>query len=77
MPTAGEGDELDRRFRRHRQHQPRLMFGGVDVAGAEEAGEGRHRQGDGQGHVSGWNGAATPGIRPKSRWGDERLDRVC
>ena len=73
---GGEGDELDRRFRRHRQHQSRLMFGGVDVAGAEEAGEGRHRQGDGQGHV-GMERRRHAGHQAEVEMGDERLDRVA
>ena len=41
-----KGDELDDRFGRDRQHQPVLMLGGVDVAGAEQHRECRHRQRD-------------------------------
>ena len=47
-----EGDELDDRLGRDRQHQPVLMLGGVDVAGAEQHGERRHQQRDEQRDVA-------------------------
>ena len=49
---AEEGDELDDRLGRDREHQTVLMLGGVDVAGAEQHREGRHRQRDKQRHVA-------------------------
>ena len=49
---ADEGDELDDRLGCDRQHQPVLVLGGVDVAGAEQHGEGRHRQRDEQRDVA-------------------------
>ncbi len=49
---GGEGHELDDQFRRDRQHQAVLMLGGVDVAGAEQNGEGRHGQRDEQRDVA-------------------------
>ena len=39
-----KGEQLDDRFGRDRQHQAVLMLGGVDMAGAEQHREGRHRQ---------------------------------
>ena len=45
-------DQLDDRFGGDRQHQAVLMLGGVDVAGAEQHGEGRHRQRDEQRDVA-------------------------
>ena len=41
-----EGGELDEQLGRDRDDQAFLVLGGVDVAGAEQDGEGRHRQGD-------------------------------
>ena len=46
-----EGGELDERFGRNRDDQAFLMLGRIDVARAEQNGEGRHRQGDDEGRV--------------------------
>ena len=43
--------ELDQRFGGDGNDQAFLVLGGVDVAGAEQDGEGRHRQGDDEGRV--------------------------
>ena len=47
-----EGHQLDDRFRRDRQHQAVLVLGRIDVAGAEQHREGRHRQRDEQRDVA-------------------------
>ena len=53
-----EGHQLDHGFRGDREHQAVLMFGGVDVTGAEQHGEGRHRQRDEQRDVAERNGTS-------------------
>ena len=47
-----EGEQLDDRFGGDRQHQTVLVFGGVDMAGAEQHREGRHRQRDEQRNIA-------------------------
>ncbi len=47
-----EGQQLDDRFGGDRQHQAVLMLGGVDMAGAEQHREHRHRQRDEQRDVA-------------------------
>ena len=47
-----ERHELDDRFGGDREHQAVLMLGGIDVARAEQHGEGRHRQRDEQRDVA-------------------------
>ena len=60
---ADEGDELDDRLGRDRQHQALLVLGGVDVAGAEQHGEGRHRESDEQRNI-GEHRLGRAGLRP-------------
>ena len=48
MPTARNATSLTIDSVATRQHQPVLMLGGVDVAGAEQHGERRHQQRDEQ-----------------------------
>ncbi len=48
-----EGQELDDRFDRDGQDHAVLMFGRVDVAGAEENGEDAHGDGDEDGEIVG------------------------
>ena len=38
-----EGDQLDHRFDRDRQHEPVLVLGGIDVPGAEQDRKGGER----------------------------------
>ena len=47
-----EGDELDQRLDGNRQHQPVLMLGRVDMAGAEGAGETSEHDRDEEGQVA-------------------------
>ncbi len=61
-----EGDQLDDRFRRDREDEPVLVLGRVDVPGAEQHGEGGHRQRDEQGDVAG-HGRHEPGACPDLR----------
>ena len=50
---SDEGQELDHRFDRYRHHKAVLMLGRVDMAGAEQHGEGGHGGGDEEGDVFG------------------------
>ena len=53
-----EGEQLDQRFQRHRQHHAAMVFGRVDLAGAEQDREHRQQQGHVQGRVAEGAGAA-------------------
>ncbi len=46
-----ERHQLDEGFKTHRQHQPGLVLGGVDMAGAEQQRKDRHQSGHHQGDV--------------------------